>query len=198
MNDVTYNANWLNTELNKLPFPAKSDIQKDIDEKYANKVVKVCDIPSLEEEKNEQINSLYNTLKADYYREYNRLYGLYKVRLYEIYGCDNKEVNDIAYSVAYDRGHSSGYHEVEGIFQDMVIYFEKAYNIGKEQNESVKLNGDLDGIVCRVAEEFRTYGGWDITPDDTFSVALADTKLQFASGVSVTKVVYFVANELIL
>jgi len=44
------------------------------------------------------------------------------------------EVLSIAYNVAYDRGHSYGYVEVENIFFNIVDNFIDCYNLGKNSN----------------------------------------------------------------
>jgi len=73
-------------------------------------------------------------IRAAYYAEYNTIVEGYVGELFSGYSVP-KEVLDKAYSIAYERGHSSGYAEVECIFNDVVDDFIEVYNLGLKHSK---------------------------------------------------------------
>lgn len=75
--------------------------------------------------------------RTRYYEQYNAIVENYRTELYSDYNTPEK-VLDLAYAIAYDRGHSSGYSEVECIFEDVVASFIEVYNLGLKDGASGK------------------------------------------------------------
>lgn len=69
--------------------------------------------------------------RAVYYEKINALIQEYTDELFAEYPCVPTELCAIAYSMAYDRGHSCGYSEVENYFDGYMEHLIKAYNMGK-------------------------------------------------------------------
>ena len=55
-----------------------------------------------------------------YHGEDNRLYMLFKEGLFLYYNLEHNEKTSKAFSIAWERGHSSGYHEVYQEFDELV------------------------------------------------------------------------------
>jgi hypothetical protein len=94
---------------NSLPYPNTNDYEinkicEHCGSKYQDKYLKV----KLREERDK------------YHREDNRLYMLFKEGLFLNYNLEHNEKTSKAFSMAWERGHSSGYHEVYQEFDDLV------------------------------------------------------------------------------
>ena len=68
-------------------------------------------------------------IRTAYYAEYNAIMEEYHNELFNGYSVPEQVLNK-AYSIAYDRGHSFGYAEVENIFSELVGDFIEIYNLG--------------------------------------------------------------------
>lgn len=75
--------------------------------------------------------------KAAYNKAYQDIINEYMEELFQGYTTP-QAVLDKAYSIAYDRGHSAGYAEVEGIFYDMVADLIDIYDLGLKDGASGK------------------------------------------------------------
>lgn len=62
----------------------------------------------------------YKKVRDAYYAEENRLYEKFKQDLFEEYEVENNPNREKAFSLAWENGHSSGYSEVAGYFDDYV------------------------------------------------------------------------------
>jgi hypothetical protein len=53
----------------------------------------------------------------------------------------------------------------------------------------------IDDITSKVSVTFRSFVGGSYTPDNPISIALADSRPQFAAGVDIEDVVRFILNQ---
>lgn len=81
-----------------------------------------------------EANGKESAIRTAYYTEYNAIVAEYANELFSAYSVP-KEVLGKAYSIAYDRGHSSGYYEVEGLFYEMADVFIEIYNLGLKNRD---------------------------------------------------------------
>jgi hypothetical protein len=76
-------------------------------------------------------------IRTRYYAQYNAIMAEYKTKLYGDYNL-SVEILDMAYAHAYERGHSSGYSEIEGIFYEVISDYAKAYDLGLKDGRNGK------------------------------------------------------------
>jgi len=117
-----------NNYVNEKMFPLKSDYTKYIGYKNGQIVfsTEFGQEPTAEERDLSAVvekfvnDILYDLKRNEYTQEGNRLYNLFKRDLFAEYGVQGNPKKELAFNMAWERGHSEGYEQVESYFSELV------------------------------------------------------------------------------
>ena len=65
-------------------------------------------------------DAAYADARKKYHEEDDRLFGEFKLDLFSEYGVENHPKREKAFGIAWEHGHSSGYNDVVGYFEELV------------------------------------------------------------------------------
>lgn len=120
-------------EYESLVYPYESDIKKQIEETMESYVGTKKQIEAEEERLKKELKEVVKVKRQQYYETQSLLVEKWKQLCYEEYFHGYpKELFDLCYSPAYERGHSSGYNEVEILICDMSDSYIAAFNLGRK------------------------------------------------------------------
>lgn len=108
---------------------SKASIKEQFEEELTTFVGTKAQILEKEKEIAARVGTEYIKVRNDYNVERSSIVNEWLIELFSWYQAP-KEVLDLAYSIAYEQGHSSGYSEVESIFEDIVGKFIECYELG--------------------------------------------------------------------
>ena len=116
------------------------DTKESLVEAFGEDILKVCNTVSSKVRSEGKASVVFNDYVVvikydkDAFRDYRKAYGQENGRLEELFyqdccedhGCDpDSDLSRLIYSEAYDRGHSSGYHEVYNYFGSIADFADR-------------------------------------------------------------------------
>lgn len=123
-------------KLKNLPvaYPDRRAIRKEVFEDMDDFVGTKAQIAEEEARREQLVTDLYRERQKAYGIAYNEVFQEFKDALYKAYGTDSVDVNNKAYELAYEEGHSNGLHDIEVNFERIMEVAEFAYEAGQLKN----------------------------------------------------------------
>lgn len=96
------------------PYPDSTKIKIAVEKEMIPKAASYASLKELADAINQEVKIRYNAERNKYHEALNACQEKAKQRLLSDAGFDsyNKTIQDAAYSIAWERGHSCGYHDV--------------------------------------------------------------------------------------
>lgn len=123
-------------KLKNLPvdYPDRKVIRQEVFQGMDDFVGTKAQIAEEEARREQLVKDRYREGQKAYGSAYNEVFQEFKDALYKQYGTDSVAVNDKAYGLAYEEGHSHGLHDIEVNFERIMEVAEFAYEAGQMKN----------------------------------------------------------------